>query len=354
MLTGDRLNEGNVNDAESAEREDPHGFAWRGGQERQTTGIWMWSEPFIWKSSASSEPFAVLLMDTQGMFDNKTTMDVTVQVFGLSTLVSSYQIYNVDKRIQEDNLQHLACFSEYGRMALDGTEEEEEGTSAVPKAAAAPTDEEEEDEKPEKKELQKSDSKKNLKEKPFQRLEFLVRDWQNFDEDMEEGQSTEEQSAIYAKLKKEMDSYFADVVNARKSTDLKGTREQISRCFEKVSCFLLPHPGPYVTKKNYNGSIDNIDPFFRAMLSRYVHVIFDQFLEPKRFNGREITGTELLTFVKVYAKMFGDAGGARFPKAMTMLEATSEANNRNAFDLAIAGYRTTMNKVAGEHCAEPH
>jgi hypothetical protein len=24
----------------------------------------------------------------------------------------------VDKRIQEDNLQHLALFSEYGRMAL--------------------------------------------------------------------------------------------------------------------------------------------------------------------------------------------------------------------------------------------
>lgn len=31
---------------------------------------------------------------------------------------SRYQIYNVDKRIQEDNLQHLALFSEYGRMAL--------------------------------------------------------------------------------------------------------------------------------------------------------------------------------------------------------------------------------------------
>jgi hypothetical protein len=83
------------------------------------------------------------------------------------------------------------------------------------------------------------------------------------------------------------------------------------------------------------------------MLSRYVHVIFDQYLEPKRFNGREVTGRELLTFVKVYAKMFGDSDGARFPKAMTMLEATSEANNRNAYDLAMTGYRAAMNKVAG-------
>lgn len=77
-------------------------------------------------------------------------------------------------------------------------------------------------------------------------------------------------------------------------------------------------------------------------------MIFDQYLEPKRFNGREITGKELLTFVKVYAKMFGDAGGAGFPKAMTMLEATSDANNRNAYDLAISGYRATMNKSAGK------
>jgi hypothetical protein len=30
----------------------------------------------------------------------------------------------VDKRIQEDNLQHLALFSEYGRMALGEQEQE--------------------------------------------------------------------------------------------------------------------------------------------------------------------------------------------------------------------------------------
>jgi len=57
-------------------------------------------------------------MDTQGMFDNETSMSLTAQIFGLSTFVSSYQIYNVDKRLQEDNLQHLALFSEYGRLAV--------------------------------------------------------------------------------------------------------------------------------------------------------------------------------------------------------------------------------------------
>jgi hypothetical protein len=53
----------------------------------------MWSEPFIRTTKASGgEKLAVLLMDTQGMFDNETTMTLTAQIFGLSTLVSSFQV----------------------------------------------------------------------------------------------------------------------------------------------------------------------------------------------------------------------------------------------------------------------
>lgn len=130
---GDELSEGNLNNTWSTPMKPSNdtsevinniqnsktaSFAWRGGYERQTTGIWMWSEPFILKNFETNEQYAVLLMDTQGMFDNQTTMTLTAQIFGLSTLVSSFQIYNVEKRIGEDNLQHLALFSEYGRMAL--------------------------------------------------------------------------------------------------------------------------------------------------------------------------------------------------------------------------------------------
>jgi atlastin len=124
VLEGPELAEGNMNEGgwsmvESAELRRESSFKWRGGDKRQTTGIWMWSDPFFRSSKATNgEKIAVLLMDTQGMFDNETTMTLTAQIFGLSTLVSSFQIYNVDKRIQEDNLQHLALFSEYGRMAL--------------------------------------------------------------------------------------------------------------------------------------------------------------------------------------------------------------------------------------------
>lgn len=91
---GAELCEGNMNErgTSSSEAEAANSFAWRGGQERQTTGIWMWSEPFLRTPKGSSEQVAVLLMDTQGMFDNETSMSLTAQIFGLSTFVSSFQV----------------------------------------------------------------------------------------------------------------------------------------------------------------------------------------------------------------------------------------------------------------------
>lgn len=87
------MNDWNIVQKDGAEKAEskPQSFAWRGGQERQTTGIWMWSEPFL-RTDSSGQQIAVLLMDTQGMFDNETTMSLTAQIFGLSTLVSSFQV----------------------------------------------------------------------------------------------------------------------------------------------------------------------------------------------------------------------------------------------------------------------
>jgi atlastin len=163
------------------------GFDWKAGSERNTTGIWMWSQPhFIPRSGTNQKPLAVLLVDTQGMFDHETTMSLTASIFGFSTLLSSCQIYNVDKRIQEDNLQQLALFSEYARSAM-GTEEKEEKQKKMEQAASLKNitakEEEEKDIKEkddsEKAELASSSSTKiEDTHRPFQHIEFLVRDWQ--------------------------------------------------------------------------------------------------------------------------------------------------------------------------------
>jgi atlastin len=284
------------------------GFDWRGGSERNTTGIWMWSQPqFVNRTTASGEKetMAVLLVDSQGMFDNETTMSLTASIFGLSTLLSSYQIYNVDKRIQEDNLQQLALFSEYARMAAEADV------------------------------LHKKDGAI----KPFQRMEFLVRDWQHFEDEEDLDQ-----------MEKEMKEYLDKVLASRDAKDLQETREQILACFESLSCYGLCHPGMKVVKKKFAGDVKEVDELFLHLLDRYCKQVFHMdHLEPKSIQGKEVTAAELGPYIKAYAQMF--ASGANFPEASTMLEATASANNSNAVTLAINEYKDTMNRIAGPKCS---
>ena len=73
-------------------------------------------------------------------------------------------------------------------------------------------------------------------------------------------------------------------------------------------------------------------------------MIFDDELEAKVIHRRAITAPELRTYFEVYVKMF-QADGKSFPKAMTMLDATAEASNRNAQDLALKIYKEAMDTV---------
>jgi len=82
------------------------GFSWRGGSERETTGIQIWSEVFL-INKPDGKKVAVLLMDTQGTFDSQSTLRDSATVFALSTMISSIQVYNLSQNVQEDDLQHL-------------------------------------------------------------------------------------------------------------------------------------------------------------------------------------------------------------------------------------------------------
>ncbi|TSK20062.1 Atlastin-2 [Bagarius yarrelli] len=94
------------------------GFTWRGGCERETTGIQAWSEVFVVEKPDGTK-VAVLLIDTQGAFDSQSTIKDCATLFALSTMTSSVQL-----------------FTEYGRLAME-----------------------------------------EIYLKPFQSLMFLIRDW---------------------------------------------------------------------------------------------------------------------------------------------------------------------------------
>ena len=82
--------EGNHNKGQTGKSQQQKGFGWRSGRERMTTGIWMWGEHFVRTLPSTGEKVAILIVDTQGMFDSTLSQMLTASIFGLSTLISSF------------------------------------------------------------------------------------------------------------------------------------------------------------------------------------------------------------------------------------------------------------------------
>lgn len=192
----------------SSKGTDQKGFSYRGGSERNTQGIWMWSEPFVLQSDAVKEgKMCVLLVDTQGLFDGFTGQHLTTSIFGLSTLLSSYQIYNIDKRLQEDNLQHLALFSEYSRVVFNG-DDSKRLSMTLSSRSLLPSSSDSLLEAAARKEEAIAEQQKQMA--PFQQLDFLVRDWQNFADE-----------SNFKQCLQEMDKYKEDFLKKRSAEDLR-------------------------------------------------------------------------------------------------------------------------------------
>ncbi len=82
------------------------GFSWKSGVVRNTTGIVLWSDVFLYDAK-NGEKFAILLIDTQGLFDHDTPAAINGKIFSFTTLISSFQIFNLVNMIQEDQLEYL-------------------------------------------------------------------------------------------------------------------------------------------------------------------------------------------------------------------------------------------------------
>lgn len=212
----------------------------------------MWSEPFVIRLPLGKE-VAVLLMDTQGAFDSEYTVRDSATVFALSTMTSSIQVFNVLHNLQEDNLQVLEIFTEYGRLALEETDE-----------------------------------------KPFQKLLFLIRDWAfayEHDYGLAGGNKL---------LEKKLE------VKEKQPIQLQRVRKHIRACFTEIDCFLMPHPGKKVaTNKAFDGRLQDIDEEFIELLQIFVPLLLDpKHIVIKKIGGQQVTGRQLLEYFKVYINIF--------------------------------------------------
>ncbi|CAM9378956.1 unnamed protein product [Ascophyllum nodosum] len=183
---------------------DLPGFQSRGGHRPTTTGIWIWSEPFIEEKPGGGK-MAVLLLDTQGVFDGTTPPCLATGIFSVSTLLSSCQIYNVEKRIQEDHLEHLALFSQYGQATYSKYQQDAAATvgggwrAAVAKMFSRTNGD---------------PTNRGESQRPFQRLEFLVRDYQNY----------EDMTRPAEELREEMKRYLDGFMSHEDVRDFQDTR----------------------------------------------------------------------------------------------------------------------------------
>ncbi|KAM9344610.1 atlastin-2 isoform 2-T2 [Symphorus nematophorus] len=268
------------------------GFTWRGGCERETTGIQIWSEVFVIEKPDGSK-VAVLLVDTQGAFDSQSTIKDCATVFALSTMTSSVQVYNLSQNIQEDDLQHLQLFTEYGRLAME-----------------------------------------EIYLKPFQSLMFLIRDWSypyEHNYGLKGGNNF---------LEKRLQ------VKQNQHEELQNVRKHIHSCFSNIGCFLLPHPGLKVaTNPYFDGRLRDIDGDFKRELADLVPLLLapDRLVE-KEIGGNKVTCRDLLEYFKAYIKIYQ---GEELPHPKSMLQATAEANNLTAVAGAKDMYSKSMEQVCG-------
>jgi hypothetical protein len=198
-------------------------------------------------------------MDTQGAWDSEMSKHQSSTIFGLTCLLSSKLIYNIQNRLEEDKITNLDYFVQFAQAACNRSNRKSEDSSFLGS------------------------------------LQFLVRDWQNY----EEGWNV-------AQCKESMDKHLESFMNPA-AQDKKEIVDRLKNSFKSVDIFGLTHPSIKVTKPNYDGSLKVIEQDFFQLLDSFVEQFFgDGFPVPSCPLGGEIKTNDFKTIVSQFVKAFAD------------------------------------------------
>jgi len=284
----------NMLEGREGSSQDREGFVWRPGMEKCTEGIWVWSEVFVCK--AGDEDVAVALMDTQGAWDARMSKEQSATIFGLTTLLASRLIYNVSKQIQQDKIDNLLYFTDFAKAALRALERDT-----------------------------------GVKREPFQTLEFLVRDWPHYQENVGI-------PAARSMMKNHLDQYF----DPKKSQDTKSV-DALRDLFHDIDVWCLPHPSLKIENESWDGNLEVIEKPFWRFIDGYLEKIFAPAeLQAKQNLGNAITVSTFGTVVREFSGAFSDAA----PQAKTFSEAMEASTGLLARDVAIKKAKNLLTEKA--------
>ena len=207
-----------------------HGFSVSPGTTPNTKGILLWDEPFVVHGKDGRE-MCLLIMDTQGLWDYDTPNEFNVCIFGLSSILSSFLIFNSQGFLNTEQLKTFSNLSEFSK-----------GVASQMKS--------------------------------FQQLDFLIRDFTDYNTNTDD----RKKASVYNR---------EQLKQLKKKEQTKREVERIESCFEQFDMFCLPKPGD-IDATNYDGSIKKINPLFMCILSDYIVRIMKS-IEPRRINGEELT-----------------------------------------------------------------
>lgn len=190
------------------------GFHFKSGIRRDTTGISMWSQPFLIKKKNGKE-LAIIVMDSQGLYDSATEANDNVRLFTMVSLLSSSLMLNTAQNINFNQLVQLKYFMDYATTGSSSSQQS----------------------------------------KPFQRLTFLIRDYSLGGLGWAGGQD-------------QLDQFMKP--NDQQSEDVRALAQNLTKGFTSIDSFAMPFPGREVTKKDFDGSLSKIDPLFLTHVEAFV------------------------------------------------------------------------------------
>lgn len=200
----------------------------------------MWSD--IFTHDSNGEKIAIILLDTQGIFDYESSANEYYTIFALSTIMSSVQCYNLMRNIDSNNLVNLQGFTQISKWALNQSNEI-----------------------------------------PFQKLLFIVRD---FPFSVQFPYGFDDKQRLISKVFKENYKERKQLIDAIKSS------------FNSIDAFPMPRPGDIVQDMKFTGRIKEIDPKFLRSVDQLVSALFEpDKLVVKKINGKPMLASDFLDYL---------------------------------------------------------